>query len=116
MYPLKSEVFPSFILVIMGIIDCLTTVVGVSHFGAVELNPLLSGMVSTNMLAFLIIKISATFCIGFTYILANRTLNKTSDKNTKAFKYSYSFMKIAYAGIVVFLVIVIINNLLVILT
>ena len=111
MYTLKSEVFLSFILVLIGAIDCLTTVIGVLYFGAVELNPLLTGIVSTNIWAFLVLKISATVCVGFTYILANKTLNKAVDNTTKAFKYSQSLIKITYAGLVMFLTIVVINNL-----
>lgn len=102
MYMLKSEVFPSFILILMGSIDCLTTVIGVLYFGAAELNPFMTGIVSTNILAFLALKISATFLIGFTYILAKRTLNKTMNKESRSFKYSNRLMKVAYAGLVCF--------------
>jgi 4-amino-4-deoxy-L-arabinose transferase-like glycosyltransferase len=111
MYMLKSEVFPSFILIIMGSIDCLTTVIGVLYFGAIELNPFLAGIVSTNILAFLAIKVSATLFIGFTYIQANKTLNKTMNKNTKSFKYSHGLVKIAYACLLAFLIVVVVNNL-----
>jgi len=51
-YALKSDVFPSFMLILMGSIDCLTTVIGVLYFGAAELNPLMTGIVSTNIAAF----------------------------------------------------------------
>ena len=61
----------------MGSIDCLTTVIGVLYFGAAEMNPLMADIVSTNIFAFLALKISATFLIGFTYILAKRSLNKS---------------------------------------
>lgn len=110
-YALKSEVFPSFILILMGSIDCLTTVIGVLYFGAAELNPLMAGIVSTNIAAFLALKISATFLIGFTYILAKRSLNRTPNKESKSFKYSNRFIKVAYTGLTVFLFIVIVNNL-----
>jgi len=115
MYTSKAEVFPLFVLILMGSIDCFTTVIGVLYFGATELNPFLTGIVSTNILAFFVLKISASIGIGFTYILAIRTLNKATDKSTKAFKYSHSIMKAAYASIVVFLSIVVINNLTVLL-
>lgn len=111
MYALKSEVFPSFVLVLLGSIDCLTTVIGVLYFGAAELNPFMTGIVSTSIVAFLVLKISATFLIGFTYILAKRTLNKTMNKESRSFKYSNKLMKFAYAGLMVFLITVVINNL-----
>ncbi len=98
-YALKSDIFPSFILILLGSIDCLTTVIGVFYFGAAELNPLMTGIVSTNIVAFLALKISATFFIGFTYILAKRSLNKTQNKESKSFKYSNRLMKVAYSGL-----------------
>src|SRR5665647_303537 len=114
-YALKSDVFPSFVLILMGSLDCLTTVIGVLYFGAAELNPLMTGIVSTNIVAFLALKISATFLIGFTYILAKRTLDKTLNKESKSFKYSNRLLKVAYAGLMVFLFMVIVNNLTVLL-
>jgi hypothetical protein len=115
MYALKSGVFPSFILVLMGSIDCLTTAIGVLYFGAVELNPFISGIVSTNILAFLVLKISSTLCIASTYILANKTLNKTKNKESKSFRFSRRLIKVAYAGLVIFLIVTILNNLIVLL-
>ena len=114
-YALKSDVFPSFILILMGSIDCLTTVIGVLYFGAAELNPLMTGIVSTNIIAFLALKISATFLIGFTYILAKRSLNRTLNKESKSFRYSNILMKVAYTGLIIFLFIVIVNNIIILL-
>jgi len=99
----------------MGSIDCLTTAIGVKYFGAVELNPLITGIVSTNITAFLALKISATLLIGATYILARRTLIKIQNKDSKSFKIYSMFMNIAYTGLVVFLIIVVVNNLLILL-
>jgi hypothetical protein len=111
MYSLKTDVFPSLCLVLLGSIDCITTAIGVLYFGASELNPVLTGIVSTSILAFLVVKISATALIGSTYILARRTLNKTRNKDTKSYRYSNTAMKAAYGGLMVFLIIVVINNL-----
>ncbi len=110
MYALKAELFPSLLLILLGSIDAVTTVVGVIYFGASELNPLMTGIVNTNIMAFLVLKVSATFLIGFTYILAKRTLNKSLNKETRAFRYSNKLMKTAYAGLMVFLLITVINN------
>jgi hypothetical protein len=114
-YMLKTEVFPSFLIIFMGSIDCLTTVIGVLYFGAAELNPFMAGIVSTSIGAFLVVKLAATILIAFTYILANKTLMKTQNKSTKSFKYSCKFLKVAYAGILAFLVIVVANNLIILL-
>jgi membrane protein DedA with SNARE-associated domain len=115
-YRLSSEVIPSFVLVLMGSIDCLTTVIGVLYFGAVELNPFMAGVVNTNILAFMAIKMAATFLIGFTYILATRTLKKAVNKETRSYKYSHSLLKVAYAGLVMFLIVVVVNNLMILLS
>jgi len=112
---LKTEVIPCFLLIFMGSIDCLTTVIGVLYSGATELNPFMAGIVNTNIGAFLVVKIVATIFIAFTYLLANRTLIKTPNKGSKSFKYSSKFLKVAYAGIMVFMVIVVANNLLILL-
>ena len=76
---LKTEVILSFLLILMGSIDCLTTVVGVLYSGATELNPFMAGIVSTNIGAFLAVKIAATLLIAFTYFLANRTLTENPE-------------------------------------
>jgi hypothetical protein len=76
----------------------------------------MTGIVSTNIVAFLALKISATFLIGFTYILAKRSLNRILNKESKSFKYSNRLLKIAYTGLMVFLLIVILNNLIILLT
>ena len=110
MYTLKSEVFPSFLIILLGSIDCITTFVGVMYFGASEINPFMTSIVSSSIAGFLALKISATLLIGFTYIYAKRTLNKELDKNTRAFKVSCKVMRGAYAGIMIFLIITVINN------
>ena len=99
----------------MGIIDSVTTVIGVLFSGDKELNPFMAGVVSTNIGAFLIIKVVATLFIASTYISANRTLIKTKNKNTRSFRYSSKIIKVAYVGIMIFMIIVVANNLLVLL-
>lgn len=116
MYTLKSDLIPSFVLVLMGSIDCITTAIGILYFGAVELNPFMAGIVSTNILAFMAVKMCATFLIGFTYILATRTLKKAQNKETRSYKYSHSILKVAYAGLVMFLIVVVVNNLIILLS
>ena len=99
----------------MGTIDCLTTVIGVLYQGATELNPLMAGIVSTNIGAFLVVKLAATIGAASSFVLANRTLMKTQNKGTKTFAYSSKLIKIASAGLIVFLFIVVANNLMVLL-
>jgi hypothetical protein len=113
MYTLKADVFPSFLIILLGSIDCITTMIGVMYFGASELNPFMMGVINSNIFVFLVLKISATFFIGFTYLLAKKILNENMDKNTKAFKYSNKIIKGAYSGLMIFLLITVINNLII---
>jgi hypothetical protein len=114
-YVLKTEILPSFLLIIMGSIDCLTTVIGILYSGASEVNPLMAGIVNTNIGAFLVVKLAATMFIASSYILANKILNKTQNKTSKSYKYSRKLLRVGYVGTVVFLFIVVTNNLLIIL-
>ena len=79
------------------------------------MNPLLAGIVSTNIGAFLILKIAATLLIASSYFLATKTLKKAQNKTSRSFNYSSKFLRFAYAGILIFMVIVVANNLLVLL-
>jgi hypothetical protein len=97
----------------MGVIDCVTTVVGILYHGATELNPFMTGIASTNIGAFLIVKLAATMFAATSFIIANKTLIKTQNKGTKTFIYSSKLIKIASAGLLIFLTIVVTNNLLV---
>jgi hypothetical protein len=112
---IKAEVIPGFLLVLMGSIDCLTTVIGVMYFGAVELNPFMAGAVNTGIGAFLAIKIASTLLIALTYVIATKTLQKYPNKTTKSFKISNKMLKIGYGGIIAFLCIVVANNLIILL-
>jgi hypothetical protein len=113
-YPIKSAALPSIILVLMGSIDCITTVIGTLYFGAVESNPIMATIVG-NVPLFMALKLAATLCIAGTYGLANRILYSTQDKTTKGFRFGTVAMKAAYGGLVVFLAIVVVNNFMVLL-
>ena len=109
----KAQVIPSILLIIMGTIDCITTVIGILYHGATELNPLMADIVSSNIGAFLIIKLAAVMIAASSFVLANKTLRNTQNECTKAFVYSSKLIKIASVGLLVFLAIVVTNNLLV---
>ncbi len=110
---LRAQVIPSIILIIMGTIDCITTVVGILFHGATELNPLMAGIVSSNIGAFMIVKLTATMIAASSFVIANKTLMNTPNKGTRTFSYSSKLIKIASVGLLVFLAIVVANNLLV---
>jgi len=106
----RIRIYPSLLLVLMGSMDCLTTVVGILYFGAVEWNPLLAGLVSTNLLVFAVVKLASTVFAGFIFHQARKILMRSNDKTSKSFKRTIYFLKAAYIGIVAFLVVVVVNN------
>ena len=97
----------------MGSMDCLTTVIGSLYFGTRELNPVLAGLVNSNIQAFVILKLTATVAVGLIFILAQKTLMRSSDKNSASFKIALRTLRIAYFSIILFFAIVVTNNLLV---
>jgi hypothetical protein len=90
--------------------DCLTTVIGILFFGAVESNPFLSSMTSTNLLLFTIIKLTTTLFVGVMFHQANKALNQTEDKSTKSFKRKRYLLRGAYMGATCILLIAVANN------
>lgn len=110
---LKTECLPCVLLIIMGSIDCLTTAIGISYSGARELNPFMAGIVNSNIGAFLAVKIAGTLVVAFSYILARQILLRSADKSTKFFKYSSKALQFVYMGLLTFLVVVVVNNLLI---
>jgi hypothetical protein len=115
MYHPKTAMLPSLLLVLMGSIDCVTTVIGTLYYGASEMNPVLSGVVS-NVPLFMALKLSATLCIAGTYVLSTKILNNTRDKSTRSFRVGSAAIKVIYLGLVAFLVVVVVNNFIVLLS
>jgi hypothetical protein len=115
MYQVKTAVLPSILLVLMGTIDCITTVIGVAYYGAVEVNPIMAGVVS-NVPLFMVLKLVATFCIGGTCLLAGKILNSAQDKTTRSFRFGSIGMKVTYMGLVAFMAVVVLNNFMVLLS
>jgi hypothetical protein len=57
-------------LVMLGVVDWLTTIVGIAFFGAKEANPLLAGMTTSSLLLFSFAKLSAVSITGFAFFKA----------------------------------------------
>lgn len=104
------------VLIFMGAMDCLTTVIGTVYFGTQELNPIIAGLVNTNLPAFVAVKLAVTISVGVVFVLAERALLSNSNVNDKSFKVAYVTLRVASAGIVVFLLLVVINNIMVLLS
>ncbi len=65
-------------LIILGIADLLTTVIGISGKSATEVNPLFAALTQTNMLAFIGLKILTILFIGFMFMGATRIANESN--------------------------------------
>ncbi|MCW3995227.1 MAG: DUF5658 family protein [Candidatus Bathyarchaeota archaeon] len=110
----EIKFIPSLVLVLMGTMDCLTTVIGTVYFGTVELNPLIAGLINTNLTAFVVLKLTITVAVGYVFVLAERTLMKSLNKSSRSFKLTQNFLKVAFSGLTLFLLVVVINNIFVI--
>ncbi|MCW4007630.1 MAG: DUF5658 family protein [Candidatus Bathyarchaeota archaeon] len=51
----------------MGVLDWLTTLLGVHYLGAVELNPIFASVVNSNVLVFSVIKLTTAVLIGLLF-------------------------------------------------
>ena len=106
----RVKTYPSSLLVLMGSMDLLTTVIGILYFGAIECNPVLASVVSTNLPVFAVLKLTTTICVGLIFNQAKKILMRSNDKTSKSFKRTSILLKAAYIGIVAFLVVVVVNN------
>ncbi|MCW3999812.1 MAG: DUF5658 family protein [Candidatus Bathyarchaeota archaeon] len=115
MFHPKTAALPILVLLVMGTLDCVTTVIGTVYFGAYELNPFLVGIVG-NVPVFMVVKLGATVGIAGSYLLARKIISQTQDKTTRSFRYSSLGIKAVYAGLLGFLIVVVVNNLIVLFT
>ena len=106
---------PSLFLILMGTLDCLTTLIGTVYFRASELNPLIAALLNLNVSVFVIVKLAVTFIVGLVFILANKTLLRIAVKESSAYKIAHRTLRVASYGIVIFLGIVVLNNIFVLL-
>jgi hypothetical protein len=68
----KKELLFCFALILMGILDWVTTVTGILCFGAVEINPLFAGLTKVNILVYSGIKLSMVVLVGFLFYKADK--------------------------------------------
>jgi hypothetical protein len=90
----------------MGLLDWLTTVVGVFCFGAVEGNPFLSGLAHTNFLAFSSIKVFVTVFVGFLFYKTDQI----KDNLRSDFNLGKHILNTGYIGSFMILTFVVANN------
>ena len=80
---MKIRTYPTLLLALMGSMDCFTTVIGIIYFGAVELNPFIAGVVSTNIAAFVVLKLTTTVFVCLIFVQAEKSLMKTQNITAK---------------------------------
>jgi hypothetical protein len=84
-----------FTLILLGFLDWLITMVGVLFFGAQEINPLFAGLTQTNMVLFSVLKLSATFLVGFLFYQGGTMVGKQNGYFAGGFLFSGYLMSLA---------------------
>ena len=82
----KKELLLCFALILMGAIDCVTTVTGTICFGAVEINPLFAELTKTNILLFSVIKLATVVLTGLLFYKAD-TIVKMAKGSSQSVKH-----------------------------
>jgi hypothetical protein len=96
--------------------DLLTTIIGVTWFGAVESNPFIADAANSNLLPFAALKLTATILIGLFFYLGERTLRKTQYTNIRPYQYTRTILKTACITVTALLLIAVANNIIVVAT
>jgi hypothetical protein len=100
---LKKELLFCFALILMGMLDWVTTVTGTLCFGAVEINPLFAGLTNTNILLFSVIKLTAVVVTGLLFYKAGTIVTMvqgSSHLGKRALESGYAISLMALAVVV----------------
>jgi predicted secreted protein len=100
----------------MGLMDWLTTTIGISYFGAVEANPFIAGIAGTSLLAFTVVKLCATLFAALLFYQGERLLLGTQDKTKLSFKCARILLRGTCIAATAFLLFAVVNNLIVVAT
>src|SRR3990170_7498498 len=71
---LRIRAVPSLAFILIGSIDWLTTIIGISYFGAVESNPFMADMTRTSLVTFTAVKLTTTVLVALLFYNAEKTL------------------------------------------
>ncbi len=108
--PRKELLFFSAII-LMGFLDWLTTMTGILFRGAVEVNPLLSGLTKSSKILFSVIKLTAISLAGFGFYKAAVMVKST----TNGWHFTSTFLNGGCSMAVLMLALVVANNAIVVL-
>jgi hypothetical protein len=110
MITLRVRALMTLLLALMGVLDCITTVVGILFFGAFEKNPFMASLIQTNLSVFIVTKLAATAFVCFSLIQADRFIGKIKDKTGRAFRYSNRLFKGTFFCLIGFAAVTVANN------
>jgi len=105
---LKKGLFLFITLVVLGLLDTATTLVGLRCYCAVEANPVVAVFFSNNLLIFGLVKLFAVSVTGFMFYKTGNT--KISGPN---FAFGNRLLQFFHSFALVFLMTVLANNLIV---
>lgn len=99
---MRKDILFLSMLIMIGLMDWLTTVVGITFFGATEANPLLAGLANSNMIVMSVIKLAAVTATGLAFYKAIGLSKGTGLGFTKKFvNAGFSFTFIGLTAVVV---------------
>ena len=110
---LTMRAVPSLAVVLVGSMDWLTSIVGITCFGAVESNPFIAGIAGASLAVFTVIKLIATVLIGLMFYQGERMLLGTQDKSSRNYQYTRFLLRGGCLAATGFLLFAVINNLVV---
>lgn len=94
--------------------DWLTTIIGITYFGAVESNPFMAGLTSTSLVTFTAVKLTTTMLMALLFYKAEKTLQVAPNKTSRTFILTRVILRVAYAITTALLLAAVVNNLLVV--
>lgn len=107
---LNIKAIPSLSLVTVGSLDWLTTVIGIAYFGAVEGNPFMAQLTSSNLPLYSLIKLVTTIVVGYIFYKAEKILMSAENQSSRAFKFTRLGLRVTYVGATIALLVAVINN------
>ena len=110
-----AETTPS-LLALAGSIDWLTTVIGITYFGAVEGNPVIATLANTNLAAFTILKLGTAFLVAFVFYQAERKMREAQENKNGRLKPKMYLLRGVQSTALIALLYAVLNNIAIILS
>ncbi len=103
---MKKELIFSSAIIVAGLLDWLTTVVGILFFGATEANPILTGLTTSSLLLFSVVKLSVVVIVGLAF---SRAVS-VSESTTCGWNFTKGFLYGGYSLTVLLLLVIVSGN------